>query len=715
MARFLVRLANAVRAEARTAERHAEFERSVQARLFWTLTAFLLPTLAFYITVNLRTGQHLNATLQAIILAMLGVSVLVARRTRRHAWPLRIVCTGMFVVLSIATVQQGLSLPAAGWWLSIVPFVLAGGGLHGMAILAVAAFIAIVTGLYLGWIGEVPAWLAQSGVPAWRRYLAVVGSELLALSLILLSMRSRRELAEALDEARRASDEAAALKARFISNMSHEIRTPLNGILGAAELLDSPRLSDAQRTQLIALQRQSGSTLLSLVNDVLDFAKLEAGRMTLESVPVDMRALLFEANALFSVQAYGKGTEVSSSCNPDVPERLLGDPLRLRQIVTNLVSNAVKFTAGGAVHLHAAVVAQDPAEPARADARLLLRIEVADSGTGMTAEQQQRLFHAFAQGDDSVSRRYGGTGLGLAISQELARLMGGRIEVQSAPGRGSSFALTLPMAAADAAWQPRLATRRNEVCLAVASRGLERHVKCLLHELNVEPRTTDRLPDAAACGDARLVIVDLPLLQGVALADWAAGQRRAGRRVAVMTPLGGDTLPGGDGGIELLFKPVRLDALRAAVEPGGAAPAARTQGGGDWRHLVVLVAEDNPVNQVVVQALFAELGITVTLLADGIELLDGLQTQAADLAFVDLQMPRLGGIEAVRRWRAAEAARPGRRVWCVAMTAAAESEEGPAALAAGMDAFLSKPFGIEQLRASLAGFAAGRAGLVERS
>jgi signal transduction histidine kinase/CheY-like chemotaxis protein len=689
----------------RPASGYAEMEHSVRARLFWTMTGFIVVLATGYLLYHATAGRRLYAMLLAVALAATLGTAALAWRTRSYVWPLRLLCASLFTVLAVVALLQGPDLPAAAWWLSIIPFVLAGGGLHYMAIAAVAGFVAVVSALQFG--GVDAAWLGppEPIIEPWRHYAAVVGSELLALALILLSLRHRQDHAAELEAARAAAAEAAAVKARFLSSVSHEIRTPLNGVIGTAELLDSPRLSDTQRAQLLALQRQSAQTLLMLVNDVLDFAKLEAGKMQLETLPVDVRALLFEACELFSVQAYAKDTEISCSWSPDLPRSVQADPVRLRQIVHNLASNAVKFTDRGTVHLRGALEGQDPSDPTRPDGRLRLRLEVDDTGPGLTPEQQRRLFQAFSQGDESVTRRYGGTGLGLAISQELARLMGGRIELASTPGRGSRFALCVPVHADEDDSPSGPPVPRADVRVAVASEGLARHVKSLMRELQIEPVFVDRLPGEAELAGCHLLLVDAPLLQGIALRPWAEAQRRAARRALVMTPLATDSLIGADADVELLYKPVRLESLQLLV---GGLPAVTAQRRGarepaHWPDLRVLVAEDNPVNQVVVQALFAELGIHVVLAGDGLELLERLGEAPYDVVFTDLHMPRLGGLEAVRRWRAIEAA-PGRggRIPFVSMTATASAEEDVAARQAGMDSALSKPFGIAQLRRCLA-------------
>jgi two-component system sensor histidine kinase BarA len=685
-----------------------DLEQAAQRPLFVVLTAFGSLLLVAYGLAFALQGARLLAGMAALALLAAGACAAVAWRSGRFTGPLRGLTVSLFIVLGLVTLQQGPALPAAGWWLSILPFILAGAGLYHLAIGAVLGFLAIFAAVSLG--AALPSLPLETSVAPWRRHAAVVGSEVLALILIIVAMRSRARVARALADARAAAAEAAAVKARFLANMSHEIRTPLTGIIGAAEVMDSPGLSEAQRRQLLALQRQSARTLLTLVNDVLDFGKLEAGQLRLEHRPLDPRAIVFEANELFSMQAFAKGVELSSSCNPDVPQTVFGDALRMRQIVDNLISNAVKFTDRGGVHVHLSADAAANGDP---ECRAL-RFEVVDSGPGIPADRLPRLFQAFVQADDTVTRRFGGTGLGLSIAQELARLMGGRIEVRSTLGQGSCFALLLDLPVAAGQAEVARPAQRLDVVLACANRGLERHLKSMLHELHIDPATVPRLPaevDLTAC---RLLLLDAPLLAQPDARQWLARQAAAGRQVVVLTPLGADAVLGAPQHALLLNKPVRREALAAVLSSAlDAVPGT----GGDspppvptthMRPLHVLVAEDNPVNQVVVQAMLAELGATSVVAADGQEAVDCMRDEPFDLVLMDVHMPRLDGLAATRVLRAAGQPAGGRRVPVLAMTATSEAEDGQACLAAGMDGFLAKPFGLAQLRDALEQHAPGQ-------
>ena len=683
-----------------------ELERGMQRRMFNALAIFIAGLTAIYACIFAWRGQAAMAGETSVACAFVLGCIVLARRRDDPTVPMCALSTVVFLWLATGTLRQGPALPAAGWWLSIIPFILVGAGFYRLAISAVLVFIGLVTYMQFGltWLGAFPT--TELAIEPWRHYAAVVGSELLALALILVAMRSRAQVAGALEIARAAASEAAALKARFLSNMSHEIRTPLTGIIGAAEIMDSAGLSELQRQRLIQMQRQSARTLLALVDDVLDFAKLDAGKMQLEQQPVFLRGAVFEANELFSMQAFAKGIELSSSCNPDVPQSFVGDATRLKQIVNNLVGNAVKFTHKGGVHIHLSL---DPVEERRVAAmegKRWVRIDVVDSGPGIPDARLQTLFHAFMQADASITRRFGGSGLGLSVAHELGKLMGGRIEVRSTVGEGSSFALVVPLALGSKETRTAAPSRRSDVVLATANRGLERHIKSLLHELSVFPLTVDRLPTGDELEGRSMVFIDAPLLRAEGVENWLAGHAAPGRRVIVMTPLGSDAVVDLPQNAELLFKPVRKKSLEALVHvgagslPAGAASAPAPR---PFEHLHVLVAEDNPVNQVVIQAMLAELGASCAVASNGVEALDCAFAEPFDVILMDVHMPEMDGVSATRALRQREAERGLGRLVVLGTTATSEGESTAACLDAGMDGFLTKPFGLAQLRRALEG------------
>jgi signal transduction histidine kinase len=682
-----------------------DLDEATQKWLFYTFAGFAMVGLTFYAVTFWFRGAGADAVEAAAVLVLVAAGVALCWRVQSFAWPLRVLATLLFAWLTWTTLKQGPDLPAAAWWLSIVPFILAGAGMHLLAIGAVLAFVATVSVLHVH-----PSWFpfpATTEVEPWRKVVAVVGSELLALWLIIVAMRGRARVAHALETARRAASEAAELKARFLANMSHEIRTPLTGIIGAAEVLDAKGLSDAQRVQLLSMQRQSAKTLLALVNDVLDFAKLDAGKVRLELQPVFLRGIVFESNELYSMQAFAKGIEISSSCNPDVPQSFLGDPLRLRQVVNNLVSNAVKFTQRGGVHIHLSMDPQEGGAHSGRDTKRWMRIEVVDSGPGIAQAQQQALFDAFVQADLSVTRRFGGTGLGLSIAQELCRLMGGRIEVRSVVGEGSRFSVVVPLTPHSDDVVLSGAAHRADVLLATANTGLQRHLKTLLNELKVDPVILDRLPDDAELQRCTMLLIDAPLLTMPDVAGWISRHAEAGRRIAILTPLGADALVGLPASGHLLYKPVRRKSLEAFVAPdiagATAVQASDASSLGPLSGVHVLVAEDNPVNQVVVQAMLAELGATAVVACNGREALDCIAGEPFDVVLMDVNMPELDGLSATRelRRREALALHPQPALRLLATTATLDTEELDDCLAAGMDACLTKPFGIADLRRAL--------------
>jgi signal transduction histidine kinase/ActR/RegA family two-component response regulator len=681
-----------------------ELEHGVQRRMFNMLAGFIGVIASAYCLVYTIRGQHHLAAVSGLSAVTTAACLLAAWRSGQFAWPMRVLVTLVFAAMSLLTLEQGRDMPATGWWLSIVPFLLAGSGLYRMAIVAVFAFIGIVTWMHFG------SSATPVAVEPWRRYVSVIGSETLALLVISVGMRTRARVAQALDTARAAAQDAAATKASFLAHMSHEIRTPLTGIIGAAEVLASNDLSEAQRAQLLSLQRQSAGTLLALVNDVLDFAKLEAGQMPLEVQPLRLRDLVFESNELFAMQAFAKNIDLTSSCSPDVLPAFFADPLRLRQIVNNLVGNAVKFTERGEVHVHLSMEAL----PETAGGRRWVRISVNDTGPGIPLEQVPRLFDPFTQAEDSARRRNGGSGLGLSISQDLARLMGGRIEVDSRVGHGSTFALVVPLLSEVRDTTPAIPKMRPDVVLATTSPGLTRHIISLLTQLDVAPRVLSHLPSADEMSSCRALLVDAPLLPRTGALAWLTEQERTGRHVAVMTPLGADAVVGAPEGVHLIYKPVRLEALGAVLLSGrkeetSPAHAEPLPPPPPLTALRVLVAEDNPVNQVVIQAMLSELGVTSTVTDNGRDALAEALSSSYDLVLMDVHMPEMDGLHATWELRAQERQRGTRPVSVVAMTARTEHDDEAACFAAGMDSFLPKPFGLGQLRRCLEQIAARQA------
>jgi two-component system, sensor histidine kinase and response regulator len=466
-------------------------------------------------------------------------------------------------------------------------------------------------------------------------------------------------------------------KSEFLANMSHELRTPMNGVIGMASLLLDTELT-AQQRDYAQTVHHSANSLLSLVNDILDLSKIEAGKLVLEPLVFDLRETVEEAAVLLGVRAAEKGLALVARVDPALPRRLVGDLGRLRQVITNLTGNAIKFTARGHVYLDLSLVER------RMDS-LLVRLEVRDTGIGIPADKREHIFDKFTQADASTTRRYGGTGLGLAICRELIELMGGHITVESVEGSGSTFRCTLALAAA--AGQPAEVPALLGRPLLLATTGtLERGV---LRELLQAEGATVRIgaPQDAVPGE--LVVVDA----------------------------GDDALPDGCHGVVLVdpgrrhecpwycvSRPVRRRELLSALAgspglPAGSpsAPAYRTP---YKRPAHVLLVEDTVVNQKVATSMLKRLGFTVDLAQTGREAVERSAAGGYAVILMDCQMPEMDGLEATRLIREREVA-GGPRVPIVAMTAHAMQGDRERCLAAGMDDYLSKPVRRDALEAVL--------------
>jgi PAS domain S-box-containing protein len=514
------------------------------------------------------------------------------------------------------------------------------------------------------------------------------------------------ELEVARDEALRLANQ----KSEFLANMSHEIRTPMNGIVGMADLLARTPLSEEQADYTGTI-RTSAQTLLHLINDILDFSKIEAGKLKLERIPFDLQELLEDLLAVLGVKAHAKGLELAAILPEGTPTQLLGDPIRLRQVLTNLTDNALKFTERGHVALrvtHALL----------GDGELLLRVEVEDTGIGMKEEVASQLFQSFYQGDSSTTRKYGGTGLGLAICRRIAGLMGGEIGVRSQPGAGSTFWFTARLgfrAAETGPWRPE---RRPSVFLA----GLPPLTREALGEqFHAWELPCEALPAAAEAalarmregGDEEAILLfagqdaDALHLARLAAADGALRHLRlvATRSLYDREPERG--LPE-CGAVAFLPLPPRRSLLRALVErreqppaptaPPGPAPAPASVRGPAGPTL--LLAEDNLVNQRVAMAVLKKLGLSADLASNGEEAVRAFHSGRYDLVLMDCQMPEVDGFQATRRIRDLET--PGRHVPILAMTANAMEGDRERCLQAGMDDYLPKPVTLDALREALA-------------